>query len=113
MSNLEMAKKFLESAEQGNLDEIRNMVSFEQLNLHHGPFPNDKEKSEIFDIILCRNVLIYFDVGTRKATLTRLINNLEPHGCILFGHTEMMQNISDRLQPVRYGRGYYYELRAM
>ncbi|RLB64656.1 MAG: hypothetical protein DRH08_09165, partial [Deltaproteobacteria bacterium] len=93
--------------------EIRDMVSFEYLNLHNGQSPGEKEMPVGADVILCRNVLIYFDAVTRKKTLTRLINNLHPEGYMFFGHTEMMQNVSNRLQTEQQGRAFYYRLQAL
>lgn len=91
-------------------EDIRRRVTFRHLNLHSGIFPVESEDPDCFDIILCRNVLIYFDAETRKATLNKLISNLRPDGYMFFGHTEMMQNISNQLRPVRYDKGYYYRL---
>ncbi len=110
----DLCEKFFICKQGGYLlsEEIRNMVSFEYLNLHNGQFPVEKEMSVDFDVILCRNVLIYFDAVTRKTTLTRLINNLHPEGYMFFGHTEMMQNVSSRLQTERQGRAFYYKLQT-
>ncbi|MCK4507553.1 MAG: hypothetical protein KAU27_03360 [Desulfuromonadales bacterium] len=92
--------------------DIRDMVSFEYLNLHSEQFLSEKMVKIGFDIIMCRNVLIYFDADSRKTTSLQLINNLHPEGYMFFGHTEMMQNTLNKLQPLKYNRGFYYRLKS-
>jgi chemotaxis protein methyltransferase CheR len=72
--------------------EIRSIVRFEQLNL------ND-ERAAVrgsFDLILCRNVLIYFDAPTRERVTRRLLSHLVPGGLLFLGHAESLNNLSDR-----------------
>ncbi len=64
-------------------DKIRNMVRFENFNLL-----DPMEKFGTFDIIFCRNVLIYFDEVTKKKILQNLIRRLAPDGCLFLGGSE-------------------------
>lgn len=64
--------------------ELRALVRFERLNLHHTPY----QLGTRFDAIFCRNVLIYFDAPTRARVATGLLANLQPDGALFIGHAE-------------------------
>ncbi|PZN95879.1 MAG: chemotaxis protein CheR [Hyphomicrobiales bacterium] len=66
--------------------ELRRQVHFERLNLMDGSYPFDRD----VDVILCRNVLIYFDRPTQAAVLARLASHLRPGGYLMLGHSESM-----------------------
>ena len=73
-------------------DEIRRMVRFEQDDLRRttstrGPF----------DLVFCRNVLIYFDVETKRSIIARIRQCLAPGGHLLLGGSETTLNLDDRL----------------
>lgn len=75
---------------------IRSLVRFERWNLHQertGPGGR-------FDLVLCRNVLIYFDGESRQAAVNRLVDAVAPGGCLLLGHAETLNGLSDRLRSV-------------
>lgn len=65
-------------------DFLRNMVSFSQFNLISEKY----EFKRPFDIIFCRNVLIYFDEKTVKSVIEKLTSSLVPNGHLLLGHSE-------------------------
>jgi chemotaxis protein methyltransferase CheR len=71
---------------------IRRKVMFGELNLLD-PF----DALGTFDIILCRNVLLYFDMATKKDVVDRMVNILCPGGYFFFGSTETAFDITDRL----------------
>lgn len=76
--------------------ELRKRVRFERMNLHgaqHGA-------KEHFDLIFCRNVLIYFDAQGRAHVVNRLLERLGPRGHLFLGHAETLQGITDRLRSV-------------
>lgn len=79
---------------------LRQLITFKQLNLMHewpmrGPF----------DAIFCRNVVIYFDIETKRALFERMAQ-LQPPGSILFlGHSESLYRISERYELI--GRTVY------
>lgn len=69
---------------------IRHHVKFEQLNLN-APLPN----IGLFDVIFLRNVLIYFDVETKRRLVHRLLPVLKSGGHCFFGHAESLVGIMD------------------
>lgn len=66
-------------------NEIKNMILFRDFNLIYGDFSLFKNP---FDLIFCRNVMIYFDTPTRHTLLERLSSVLAPNGVLLLGHSE-------------------------
>ena len=63
---------------------IKNMVMFRRLNLMNEDYPFKGR----FQIIFCRNVMIYFDEPVRNGLLARFHRYLEPNGYLLIGHSE-------------------------
>jgi chemotaxis methyl-accepting protein methylase len=66
--------------------EIRRLVRFGQLNLMDERYDRD----EIFDVIFCRNVLIYFGRDSQTAVIERLLDRLRVGGYLMLGHSETM-----------------------
>lgn len=64
---------------------LRDLVRFRKLNLLN-PWPINGQ----FDLILCRNVMIYFDEATKEALLSRLTDQLAPGGYLYIGHSERL-----------------------
>jgi chemotaxis protein methyltransferase CheR len=60
-----------------------------------------------FDIIFCRNVLIYFDQGTKASIFDRVSRILEPDGVLALGAAESVVGISDAFKPYPDRRGLY------
>jgi chemotaxis protein methyltransferase CheR len=75
---------------------LRRSVSFGQMNLMMPSYPVDAD----FDIIFCRNVLIYFDRDTQHAVLQRLCERLKPGGVLAVGHSEAVHNLNLPLTPI-------------
>jgi len=82
--------------------ELRAMVSFRQLNLLQ-----DFGHLGSFDLIFCRNVLIYFDQPTKKAVLERLSRLIEPDGFLVLGAAETVIGLTDTFKPMVNQRGLY------
>jgi chemotaxis protein methyltransferase CheR len=82
--------------------DIRGMVQHRQLNLLQ-----DFSQLGTFDIIFCRNVLIYFDQDTKVAVFERLARQLEPDGALLLGAAESVVGITDAFKPYPEKRGLY------
>jgi chemotaxis protein methyltransferase CheR len=61
-----------------------------------------------FDVIFCRNVLIYFDDASRRMAAENLYENLEPGGYICLGHTESMSRISPLFEVCRFADAIVY-----
>ncbi len=80
--------------------ELQALISFNQLNLMH-----DWPMRGLFDVIFCRNVVIYFDKATQKALFARYANRLEPDGHLFVGHSESLLQVADRFRSI--GRSTY------
>jgi chemotaxis protein methyltransferase CheR len=76
--------------------EVRQMIKFRQLNLIADSWPIHTT----FDVIFCRNVMIYFDVETQKRVIEHLVRYLSPGGFLLLGHSENIQWASHYLRPM-------------
>ena len=98
-----LVKHFTQSGEiwQVNAD-IRAMVQHRQLNLLH-----DFSQLGSFDVIFCRNVLIYFDQETKAAIFERIAKVLEPDGMLMLGAAESVVGITDAFRPYPDKRGLY------
>ncbi|MCK5100193.1 MAG: protein-glutamate O-methyltransferase CheR [Desulfobacteraceae bacterium] len=102
-----LRKYFDETGDKWRInDQIRIMVQFKKLNLMK-PF-SDIGK---FDIILCRNVMIYFTLEDRKKIYTNLARALEPDGYLLIGSTESLTNVTDIFQSKRYLNSTFYQFK--
>ena len=82
--------------------DIRAMVKFRQLNLLR-----DFIGLGSFDVVFCRNVLIYFDQPTKVDVLFRLARSIEPDGYLVLGAAETVVGLTDRFKPVVDRRGLY------
>ena len=87
-------------------DEIRRMVAFRAMNLV-GPWPNMPE----LDLVLLRNVLIYFNVETKRNILQKVQRYLRPDGCLLLGAAESTLHIEESYEVVHLERTAYYRAR--
>jgi chemotaxis protein methyltransferase CheR len=76
---------------------LRSLVSFGRLNLAQPPFPMKGP----FDVVFCRNVLIYFDQPVRQRLLSGIEGLLAPGGLLCIGHTETLNGVQSRLRMVR------------
>lgn len=85
-------------------ERVRQMVRFEQFDLRASM--NSKGP---FDVIFCRNVLIYFDVETKKKILGELRRILLPGGFLFLGGAETTMNLDDRFTRVAYDRAVVYQ----
>ncbi len=87
-------------------DEIRAMATFRRQNLFD-PFLGMPR----FDIILCRNVMIYFSIEDRRKLFNKIANQLVPKGILIIGATESLMGITDRFERKSYMRSFYYQLK--
>jgi chemotaxis protein methyltransferase CheR len=78
--------------------EIRRMVTFFPLNLIDGGFPSATTRT--MDVVLCRNVMIYFDQDTTRAVVSRLREALNPGGWLIVGPTEPAARTFDEFKTV-------------
>jgi len=77
-------------------ENLRQAVRFQRLNLTHEHYP----LSGPFDLIFCRNVLIYFEWITKVAVVNRIGKFLAPDGYLFLGHAESLHGVADKLDTV-------------
>jgi len=82
--------------------DIRGMVAHRQLNLLH-----DFGQLGCFDVIFCRNVLIYFDQETKANIFGRLVRSMEPDGFLVLGAAETVVGLTEAFKPIGDRRGLY------
>jgi chemotaxis protein methyltransferase CheR len=75
---------------------VRSVVHFQRLNLNAEPFTFGGR----FDLVLCRNVLIYFDALSKARVVGRLLDRMERHGYLFLGHAETVTGLSARTRTV-------------
>ena len=88
------------------LDDLRESVRFTVANIV------DRAQTRThgqFDVIFCRNVLIYFDDAARRTAAENLFENLLPGGFICLGHTESMSRISPLFEVARFADAIVYQ----
>ncbi len=85
---------------------LRDSVRFTQVNLIE---PRDVALYRNFDIIFCRNVLIYFDETSRRIAAENLYDCLRPGGYICLGHSETMSRISPLFRVRRFPDAIVYQ----
>ena len=87
------------------LDDLRQSVSFTTANIVE---PSQTRPHGAFDVIFCRNVLIYFDDASRRIAAENLYENLRPGGYICLGHTESMSRISPLFETRQFADAIVY-----
>lgn len=81
------------------IDDLRESVTFTSVNL----IDADSMRAQgLFDVIFCRNVLIYFDDASRLAGVRNIFESLNPGGFACLGHTESMARITDLFDVARF-----------
>ena len=88
------------------IDDLRGSVRFTAANLVETA---DTRAHGRFDVIFCRNVLIYFDDASRRVAAENLYDNLVPGGFICLGHTESMSRISPLFEVRRFVDAIVYQ----
>jgi len=98
-----LVKYFKQNGELWQISpEIRAMVQHRQLNLLH-----DFSQLGLFDVIFCRNVLIYFDQDTKINIFGRLAKTMEADGFLVLGAAETVVGLTDVFKPFPDRRGLY------
>ncbi len=83
-------------------DTIKRMVHFDYLNLIRDNFPQK------FDIIFCRNVVIYFELETIIKVMNRFHSSLTDNGSLFIGYSETLQFISDKFRMQDWENAIFY-----
>jgi chemotaxis protein methyltransferase CheR len=98
-----LVKHFVQVGDMWQLNaDIRSMVQHRQFNLLQ-----DFAHLGTFDVIFCRNVLIYFDQDTKAGIFERLARVVEADGFMVLGAAESVVGISDAFKPYPDRRGLY------
>jgi chemotaxis protein methyltransferase CheR len=95
-------KYFLRSKDQINktvrlVPEIRSRVVYQRMNFMDSYYSVERE----FDIVFCRNVLIYFDRETQQQVITKLASKLRYDGIFFLGHSESITNMKVPLRQIK------------
>ena len=86
-------------------DEVKRHVDFVHMNLL------DRAKTSLLgtmDVVLCRNVIIYFDIETKKRVMTTFHDKLRPGGYLLLGHSESLINVTSDFELKHLSRDLVY-----
>jgi len=86
---------------------VRRMVKFQPFDLRQSP-----RGLGMFDLVLCRNVLIYFELETRKAILAGIRSVMKPGSCLLLGTSETVFQIDERLTRRSLGATACYQVKG-
>ncbi|NRA87771.1 MAG: protein-glutamate O-methyltransferase CheR [Rhizobiales bacterium] len=98
-----LLKYFKQEGENWVLNEdIRKMVTYKEGNLLEN-FTNIGR----FDIVFCRNVLIYFDLDTKREVLNKIAMQMEKDAYLLLGAAETVMGVCDKFEAVKGSRGLY------
>ena len=101
--------KYFTRTAQGNFQlskDIRAAVKFSQVNLSD---INETKAYRNFDLIFCRNLLIYFDDESRREAANVFFDALNPGGFIFLGHSESMSRISSLFKVKKYPKAIVYQ----
>ena len=100
-----LLKHFKKEGEAWKIDDrLKTNIRFRPMNLL-----DDFRGLGRFDVIFCRNVLIYFDAQTKKQVLERMSSQVEGPGYLLLGAAESVLGITDTFKPVPNQRGLYVQ----
>jgi chemotaxis protein methyltransferase CheR len=75
--------------------ELRSLVRFQRVNLNDCQGVTGR-----FDLLFCRNVLIYFDMASKARAVERLLGHLSPEGFLFLGHAESLTGLTSHVRTV-------------
>ncbi|MCE0494439.1 CheR family methyltransferase [Vibrio salinus] len=107
--SMERRRTFFEEVGDGRMkvkDNVKRLVNFRPQNLMESYALLGK-----FDVIFCRNVLIYFSSDMKSKVLNQMANSLNPGGYLLLGASESLTGLTDRFEMVRCNPGIIYKLK--
>jgi chemotaxis protein methyltransferase CheR len=93
------------------LPEIQRMVRFEERNLAHEDTRSDFWRAATFDIVWCRNVMMYFTSDVSRKVVQRLEKVVVPGGFLFLGHAENLRGLSQRFHLCHSHETFYYQRR--
>lgn len=109
-----LQKRWFKATPKGyQLDQtIRDMVVFQPLNLASSQYPSADNFTLNMDVIVCRNVTIYFDPTTVIEIIGRLHQSLNELGNLIVGHSELSTTLYQNFQTQRYQQAIFYQKAA-
>jgi chemotaxis protein methyltransferase CheR len=87
-------------------EEIRRMVSFDLHNLRD---TLAAKRHGRWDVIFCRNVMIYFDDEMKKRVIDMFGDLISPDGTLFIGHSENIRDVNERFEPLPHVQGFCYQ----
>jgi chemotaxis protein methyltransferase CheR len=94
-----LSKYFYRSGEHYVVsDALKSIVAFRRLNLMDESFP----MKHPFDLVFCRNVIIYFDAQTKDALLTKYHKHLKERGLMFIGHSESLMHMKNKFRYLKH-----------
>jgi chemotaxis protein methyltransferase CheR len=105
----ELIEKYFVPLGEGSwrvIPDLLQSVQFTAVNLMN---PSETRQHGKFDVIFCRNMLIYFDDASRRMAAENLFESLSPGGFICLGHTESMSRISPLFEVRRFADAIVYQ----
>lgn len=101
-----LVRYFERSGAQYEIDrKLRDWCRFDQMNL-----ADTWPVLPMFDVVFCRNVLIYFDIPVRQRILEKIRSTLAPGGCLILGAAETTIGVVDGYTAVRHGNTVVYRV---
>ena len=103
----ERKSRFFDDSGQGMMQvkpDVRRLVTFRHLNLL-----DSYQLLGKFDIIFCRNVLIYFSPEIKSQIINKFASQLNPNGYLVLGASESMSGLSDKFEMIRCNPGIVYQ----
>lgn len=91
------------------IDRVRKMVHFNQLNLANGGFPSSENNTQHFDVIFCRNVLMYFLPLTAREVARRFHDALNNDGWLITSQVELNDEYFSPFCRRMFGQGIFYQ----
>lgn len=97
-----LKRKYFKPFDQKHLqvsDQLKSVIRFDRVNLH-----DDSKMTFLkgIDLIFCCNVLIYFDLNSKRKVMQHFYANLLPGGYLFLGHAESLYQVDDRFQLVHF-----------
>ncbi len=107
----EIRKRFFNTNHNGFAvnDNLKRLVNFRVSNLNN---KRDNIPMRNFDIIFCRNVLIYFNTVSKKRVVENFCESLVNHGFFLLGHSESLFDVTEKFKLVHFPGGMAYKKAA-
>jgi len=94
-----LVKYFIRKGDQYEVNgTVKSLVAFRKLNLMDETFPMKNP----FDIIFCRNVIIYFDAITKDTLLTKYHRHLKDNGHMFIGHSESLMHMKEKFRYLKH-----------